>query len=741
MFALPGILIVVTALLSATASFAILLGVTPLQPTENITTALIAINLLLTLALAALVVYEVSRILAARRNRRAASRLHVRIISLFSLVAALPAIVVALVAAFTLNQGLDRWFGERTRAIVDSSSRIAEAYIAENARNLQGTTISLAFVLDQAETLFNLDRVGFQNLLTQQVQARGLADATLLRASGEPIISADIENDETLPPVPNNAMQTALDGRAVLIPPTSGGYAGTIIKLQRIPDAYLYSIRTVDIEVLGSLRLMEENAAEYRGLDANRTSTQIAFALLYTGITLVILLSSIWTGIAVADRLVRPIRYLIHAADAVAGGDLSVSLPVRASDGDLGAFSNTFNNMIGQLSSQRSALLEANQVIDNRRRFTEAVLSGVTAGIVGVGPDGQITILNRSAAGLLQGRANRAVGTPLETAIPELGEVYREAVKSGKRSQNATVKMTRGGRERTYTVQITMEQSAEAAHSHVVTVDDISDLVDAQRSSVWADVARRIAHEIKNPLTPIQLSAERLRRRYGKIVEHDREVFDRCTETIIRQVGDIGRMVDEFAAFARMPKPTPEHHDMREIAREAIFLVEVSHSETEFRLEAGPVPLTGLYDARLMGQAIGNLVKNAAEAIEGVQAPQDEASAPRPKGQIVLRTYHQDGQAVVDVIDNGKGFPVADRQRLLEPYMTTREKGTGLGLAIVRKIVEDHGGVIELLDAPADTGFQTGAMVRLRLPADIADNAETAKRDPAEPALIVSEGV
>jgi two-component system nitrogen regulation sensor histidine kinase NtrY len=284
--------------------------------------------------------------------------------------------------------------------------------------------------------------------------------------------------------------------------------------------------------------------------------------------------------------------------------------------------------------------------------------------------------------------------------------------------------MVRGGRERTFNVQITMEQSAEASHSHVITIDDISDLVDAQRSSVWSDVARRIAHEIKNPLTPIQLSAERLRRRYGKLVEHDREVFDRCTETIIRQVGDIGRMVDEFSSFARMPKPSPERHDMREITREAMFLVEVSHPETTFKLETGETPLIGLFDSRLMGQAVGNLVKNAAEAVESMAAG---AGDPAWNGTVMVRTRSEDAQVIVEVIDNGRGFPENDRHRLLEPYMTTREKGTGLGLAIVRKIVEEHGGTIALLDAPAETGFASGAMVRLVLaamdPADITSEA------------------
>ena len=706
--AVPGIVLVLCALATASVSFAILLGVTPIRPSNNTTTALIAINSFFIAVLFGLVVYEILRVVRARRTRRAASRLHVRIIGLFSLVAAVPAIVVAIVASITLNQGLDRWFEERTRSIVDSSFRVAEAYVAETARNLQGTTISLGFVLDEAESLYNLDRTGFQTLLTQQAKARGLADATLVRSTGAVGLSADIENDKDLPPVPADALQTALDGRAVLIPPGSSGLVGTIIRLQRIPDAYLYAIRNVDAGVLSSLKLMEENAAEYRGLEANRTSTQIAFALLYLGVMLVVLLSAIWTGIAVADRLVRPIRYLVQAADAVAQGDLTVSLPVRASDGDLGAFSSTFNEMIGQLSSQRTELISASKMIDNRRRFTEAVLSGVSAGVIGVDPSGDVTIINRAATALLASRAMKPVGSSLATLIPEISGLYSDVVRSNKRSSAATINIRRAGRERIYNVQITMEQSTADSHSHVITLDDITDLVDAQRSSAWADVSRRIAHEIKNPLTPIQLSAERLRRRYGKMVEHDREVFDRCTETIIRQVGDIGRMVDEFSTFARMPKPTLEKADICAIAREAMFLVEVSRSEISFKIDGDSQPIYGLYDARMMGQAIGNLIKNASEAIDGLTE--------KTEGRILVRISKQDGNAFVDIIDNGKGFPDTDRQRLLEPYMTTREKGTGLGLAIVKKIVEDHGGSLELADAPARFEFVSGAMVRLVLP-------------------------
>ncbi len=462
------------------------------------------------------------------------------------------------------------------------------------------------------------------------------------------------------------------------------------------------------------MRLMEANTQRYQEMDANRIPTQIAFALLYFGLTLIVLLSAIWTGIAVADRLVRPIRLLIGASDDVAAGNLDVSVPVRTSDGDVGALSGTFNNMVAELKSQRNELLSAKDQIDERRRFSEAVLSGVTAGVIGIETDGCISILNRSAEHMFGVTSEDAVGKNLTSIAPEIGQAFEVARSTGRAVHREQVSMTRGGVARTFNVQVTVEDTESEDHSYVVTVDDITDLVQAQRSSAWADVARRIAHEIKNPLTPIQLSAERIRRRYGKVITEDREVFDQCTDTIIRQVGDIGRMVDEFSAFARMPKPEMRVMDMREALREASFLVEVSRSDIRFQNDFGSEKLVGSFDSRLIGQAFGNVIKNASEAIDGL--PKEDRAREGEGGHILIRSYQADGQLFVDVIDNGKGLPGDDRQKLLEPYMTTREKGTGLGLAIVRKIVEDHGGHLELHDAPSDFHGGRGAMIRMVFP-------------------------
>jgi two-component system nitrogen regulation sensor histidine kinase NtrY len=728
LLALPGIVTVVAALVTAALSFVILMGLTPITPDEATTLTLIGINAGFVLLLIGLIAREIHRIVMARRRGKAASRLHVRIVALFSLVAALPALLVAIVASITLDIGLDRWFEIRTKTIINSSLSIAEQYVQENARNLQGTTLSMANDLDQARSLYSLDRNGFRNLLTQQALGRALAHAALIAIDGSFIMQAETDPGFAMPEPPPGAVQDAAQGQVVLIEPRTRNIVGAVVRLREIPDAYLYTIRVVDADVIRARQLVRANASEYRGLEANRRTTQIAFALLYLGLTLIIVLSAIWTGIAVADRLVRPIRQLIGAADEVATGNLDVSVPVRRSDGDVASLGDTFNKMLLQLKSQRNQLVSAKDLIDERRRFSEAVLGSVTAGVIGVDHEGTITIVNRSAEQMLAIRSDASVGSRLLAVLPHVGRVFEVARKSGRPAYREQVTFYRAGAERTFNVQITIEkdETKRENHSYVVTVDDITDLVQAQRSSAWADVARRIAHEIKNPLTPIQLSAERIKRRYGRVITEDREVFDQCTDTIIRQVGDIGRMVDEFSAFARMPKPAMERMDLREALREASFLIEVSRADIRFERDYGSEPLVGTFDSRLLAQAFGNVIKNAAEAIEAAERGDN-----RP-GVIRIRARRHDGWIVVDVMDNGKGLPRENRQRLLEPYMTTREKGTGLGLAIVKKIVEDHGGRLELHDAPAGFEGGQGALIRLILPAAAASALKPARAAPAE---------
>tara|TARA_R110002020_G_scaffold5971_15_gene24647 strand:+ start:3223 stop:5556 length:2334 start_codon:yes stop_codon:yes gene_type:complete len=731
LFTLPGIALVGSAFLSALVSFSILLGLTPIEPVDQVVLGAVVVNLIFVIGLVTLVLLEIWTLLKARRRGKAAARLHIRIVALFSIVAILPAILVAIVASITLDVGLDRWFSLRTKSIVNSSLSVAQAYVLENARFLQGQTVSMANDLDNARSLYTLDRVGFEQFMTRQAIGRGLLGAFLVRQDGSVILQADIETERPLPAVPPQALRDAVKGQPALIPPGVTNLVGALIPLQQIAGTLLYTVRVVDPEVMRSMRLMEEATQEYQTLEQGRTSLQLAFGILYIGFALIVLLSAIWTAIAVADRLVRPIRVLIGASDDVASGNLDISVPVHASDGDVGSLAQTFNNMIVQIRTQRDQILSAKDQIDDRRRFTEAVLSGVSAGVVGVDHHGVVTIANRSALQILGCSDTGMIDQPFSDTAPEFETVMAEAAMRPKSDARAQITLHRGGKERTLNVKVTREETHDQQASFVVTLDDITDLVIAQRSTAWADVARRIAHEIKNPLTPIQLSAERIRRRYGKqIPDDDRAVFDQCTDTIVRQVEDIGRMVDEFSSFARMPKPSKAQADLRDILKDAVFLREVSRNDIEFHRELPDEPLEGEFDPRMLGQAFGNLIKNATEAIDAV-SPDDERTG---KTIIVRAERSADGsEYIVDIIDNGRGLPGENRHRLLEPYTTMRDKGTGLGLAIVKKIIDDHGGTIQLGDAPATVDEGRGAMITVRLPVKAA--AHTGDEDKAkEPA-------
>src|SRR5207302_3200465 len=442
----------------------------------------------------------------------------------------------------------------------------------------------------------------------------------------------------------------------------------------------------------------------------------------FTVIALIVLLSAVWIGLNFANYLVAPIRRLIGAAQIVSTGNLYVQVPTRRSEGDLAQLGQTFNKMTQELRTQRDDIVRARDLIDSRRRFTEAVLAGASAGVIGIDAENCITILNRSAERLIGRTEAEVLGQPLAEIVPELAGTLAAARSGVQRLFHGQVTINRNGRERNVSVRVTSEQSGAAEGGYVVTLDDITELVTAQRTSAWADVARRIAHEIKNPLTPIQLSAERLRRKFGKVITEDKAVFEQCTETIVRQVDDIRRMVDEFSRFARMPKPVIEGEDVADTVRQAVFLMRVGHPEIDVQAEIKEEPMRAQFDRRLISQALTNIIKNATEAIEAV--PPEQLG----RGRIDVIAAREGDDIVIDVIDNGIGLPKVSRARLLEPYVTTREKGTGLGLAIVGRVLEDHGGRIELNDAAEIRPGQRGAWMRLR----VAISGQAARADAEE---------
>jgi two-component system nitrogen regulation sensor histidine kinase NtrY len=696
------------ALLSAFATFIVLADLTPIAPTHYVVVTLLLVNASTVLLLLGIIVREVWLVVQARRAGRAGARLHVRIVGLFAVIAAFPAILVAIVASVTLDRGLDRLFSSRTRAAIENSLIVAEAYLHDHAQIVRSDILVMAFDMARAEPVFKEDSNKLRQFLNFQASVRGLGAAIVINKNLKIIAQANVQTTQTFALPPKDALPRIgeKDPQIVLLPDTN--YVAAVIKLRKYDDYWLYVTRLLDPRVVPQLQATRASASEYAAIEQRRLGVQVAFALMYTVIALTVLLSAVWIGLNFANVLVAPIRRLIGAANVVSTGNLYVRVPVRESEGDLAQLGETFNRMTQELRTQRDDIMRARDMIDSRRRFTEAVLAGASAGVIGVNGKGCVSILNRSAEKLIGRTEAEALGQPLNEVFPELSDMMA-AAQAGSRAQDQ-VTITRNSRERNLSVRITSEQSSESEHGYVVTLDDVTALVAAQRTSAWADIARRIAHEIKNPLTPIQLSAERLRRKYGKVIGED-GVFAQCTDTIVRQVDDIRRMVDEFSRFARTPKPVMADEDVADTVRQAVFLMRVGSSDVDIDAEIAEDPMAARFDRRLISQALTNLIKNAAEAIAAVPAAEPS------KGKIRVFAARDGGDIVIDVVDNGVGLPTENRTRLLEPYVTTREKGTGLGLAIVGRIIEEHGGSIELHDAAAKNPGQRGAWIRLRFAA------------------------
>jgi two-component system, NtrC family, nitrogen regulation sensor histidine kinase NtrY len=718
---LLGSIAVAAAMASAAVTFAVLAGLTPIVPTHQVVVTVLAVDALAALLLIAVIGREVWNIVQARRRGRAGARLHVRIIGLFSVIAAVPAVLVAIVASITLDRGMAPLFSSRIQGVIQNSLTVAQVYFNEHGAMIRNEIAAMAFDFSRAKPLFDSDRERFRQLLKAQAELRGLPLTLIVHSDLTVIEKAEIDGvGDIAPPPAAGALSAVGENEPQVAMFLESKTVAAVIKLRGYDDTYLYVARPLDPRVVEQLQQTQESVAEFTNLEARRVGVQVAFALMYTVITLIVLLSAVWIGLNFANRLVAPIRRLIGAANLVSTGNLYVQVPVRRGEGDLSQLGETFNKMTQELRTQRDDLMRAHDVIDSRRRFTEAVLAGASAGVIGVDADGKISILNRSAERLIGQSEADAAGRKITDVMPELGPLFTEACSGMHRLVQGQITINRDMRERNLSVRVTTEQAADEHRGYVVTLDDITDLVTAQRTSAWADIARRIAHEIKNPLTPIQLSAERLKRKYAKVITEDRTVFEQCTDTIVRQVEDIKRMVDEFSRFARMPKPVMTSEDVADTARQVVFLMRVGHPDIDIEIETEQEHMPAKFDRRLISQGLTNIVKNATEAIAAVPPPE------LGRGRIRVAVKRERGDIVIDVIDNGTGLPKENRNRLLEPYVTTREKGTGLGLAIVGRILEEHGGRMDLFDAPEVASGGRGAWVRLRFAAESVGGSRTA---------------
>jgi two-component system, NtrC family, nitrogen regulation sensor histidine kinase NtrY len=698
------------SILSGVVTYATLTGVGPYTATPTSLVALLLINLTLGLSLGALIAWRLVRLWSERRSGRAGAKLHVRLVAMFMAIAIVPAILVAFFAAVTLNLGIENWFSSRVKTALDSAVGVAHQYVVEQSRGIIVDAGEMADGIQRDRTLFDGSNHVKVALMVEKLAImtndRGLSGSFLVDSHGNELASsAKLKYSTALHPTPGD-IADAKSGRIVVDGDPEMGLVHALIQLPALNDAYLLAVRAVDPKVFSYYLRMKAAVSDYRNLESTLSKFQLNFAALYAVVALVILMGAVWMGLWFANRLARPISGLIRAAERVSEGDLKAQVRVDRDDDEIGLLGTAFNRMTQQLDTQRTALISASRDIDERRRFTETVLAGVSAGVIGLDGEGQITIVNRAAARLLNATPEELEGRHYAEAVPELSALIRRAISEPVGRAGGEVAIKRTGTPRSLSVQV---QSERGTHSgYVVTFDDITDLVSAQRTAAWADVARRIAHEIKNPLTPIQLSAERLKRKYGKEITSDPETFEQCTNTIIRQVGDIGRMVDEFSSFARMPSPVMRRENALELLQQAVFLQRVANPQITYDVRAPKEAVWFEGDGRLIAQALTNVIKNAGEGIQSRIDKGDDAP-----GRIVTGLETTGEKVVFRITDNGIGLPPEHRHRLTEPYVTTRAKGTGLGLAIVRKIMEDHGGEIALNDAGDE---QHGAEVTLTFP-------------------------
>ena len=706
----------VLSILSGLITYATLTGLVPYKPTPASLVGLFLVNLTLGLSLGALIAWRLVKLWSERRSGRAGARLHVRLVVMFSVMAVVPAIFVAIFAVATLNLGMESWFSSRVKSALDNAVGVARQYVIEQGRGITLDAGEMADGIQRDRTLFDDQNHVKVALMVEKLAImtndRGLIATFLVDSKGNELASsAKLRYTAALKPTIAD-ITDAKAGRIVVDGDPETGIVHALIQLPALNDAYLLAVRAVDPKVFGYYHRTKVAVSDYQRLEQNRSDVQLNFAALYAVVSMVILMAAVWMGLWFANRLVLPVSNLIRAAEQVSEGNLKAQVVVERDDDEIGTLGFAFNRMTQQLSTQRSALIDANLQIDERRRFTETVLAGVSAGVIGLDGDGQITIVNRAAARLLNATHEEIEGRPYSEAVPELAALIRKAISESAGRASGEVTIKRAGTPRTLSAQVTSERGPHAS-GYVVTFDDITDLMSAQRTAAWADVARRIAHEIKNPLTPIQLSAERLKRKYSAEVRTDPEIFTQCTDTIIRQVGDIGRMVDEFSSFARMPAPVMRRENAQELLQQAVFLQREGNPNITYETKAPKEAVWFEVDGRLVAQALTNVIKNAGEGI----ASRIEKGNAAP-GRIVVSLTNADDKVVFTVRDNGIGLPPEDRHRLTEPYVTTRAKGTGLGLAIVRKIMEDHGGDIVLRDAVAEVGGDEphGAEVVLTFP-------------------------
>ena len=705
-----GYLAVLVALAIGVLTIYTLASFDPGQQDNGVLTTLIAIDVVAVIIVAGFVIRQILRLWVERRQKMAGYQLHWRLALLFGGVAALPAVITTVFALFVVDYSLRGWFADRISTAVTGSVQVADSYFEEHASSIRSDVLTIANDVNREAFNLSQDPGLLAQYLTNQTALRNLSEAIILDGTGQVIAKSRFAFAVTFTNIGNDWLSKAREGDVVILRSDETNKLRAAVKLNSFVDAYLFVGRFIDRSVLEAVDSTRLAAADYQQLGISQLDLQVSFAFVFGLILALLLITALWIGLNLATAIVEPLGSVISVAEQVRDGNLSERVPAGLEVDEIARLGLSFNSMLDELARSREQLVQANMQIDRRREFTEAVLKGVSSGVIGLDKAQKVTLPNSAARRLLELSETDLIGNKLEDVVPEFSGLVGMLKARRRKFAEDQIVLDRGGRRLTLRARIATEMVDGSVIGYVVTFDDITDLQAAQRKAAWSDIARRIAHEIKNPLTPIQLASDRLRRKFQPEDESAREQFSEYLTIIGRQVDDIGRMVDEFSSFARMPQPVMQPLSMRELASGQAALFETQAATITLVHDDPADPYMVIGDSGLLRQALTNVLQNAQDSLA-------EARVKDP--QIALELQINDGLVALHITDNGPGFPEIDKAQLLEPYVTKRDKGTGLGLAIVSKVVRDHSGELHLVDVP-----HGGARVTIELP--LHKDAETA---------------
>ena len=719
-----ALFLVIAGIMAGLATYAALNAIPPFGSDPDIVIWLLNIDFIILAGLALLVGRRVMALFTLWRKGIPGARLHIRLVLLFGILAMTPAMIMTIFSLYFFHYGVQAWFSERVKTAVSESEEVAKAYLKEHHQAIKADILAMASDIDREQTQLKQNRAGFQNFIDTQSKLRNLPETFLFNSKGDILVKAPLspEHGSTIREIniPDLALQKANNFEVVILTDIEDDKVRALLRLRSIPDAFLFVGRKVDKNVLGHVEATRMAVARYEEIEQRYADIRVSVTMIYAVVALILLFASIWFGLNFAKRIAGPISNLINISTRVREGDFTA----RANDDngleEFDYLARSFNKMTTQILDGQTKLMTANHKLDERSRFTETVLAGVSSGILSINENFIVTLANNAAAKILLTSVDELIGGSIDTIFPDLKTSITNAFEKPTKSIQTELPITlSNGSRRVLLLRLAVELVGSASRGIIITFDDISDLQSAQRKAAWSDVARRIAHEIKNPLTPIQLSAERLKRKYQiHIPETDQVIFNQLIDTITRHVEDIGTMVSEFSNFARMPEPKLQMTHLNNLVQSLLSLEQEANPTLKFMLHANDSAIETLCDPAQMRQVFTNLIRNAANSI---------LESGNTDGSICINIIKSPNsqQIIIEVADSGPGFPEnIDKHSLTEPYMTLREQGTGLGLAIVKKIMEDHGGRV-IFDTPQEfralssdknATNLTGAKIYLLLP-------------------------